>query len=196
MTFYKSFIVAAQILEDCGFRGTFNINLRGVVSERRADRIRMFPDADMLTWEEVKQLQSRGHDIASHGVRHNDLGLATPEELEVEIAASKRLFEARGIRVNSYACAFNNYTWQADNLAAKHYKAIRGVQGINPLPFKGHVYHSLRGSDVIEKLAEYKDKPIWVVTVWHDINPDVFRASIRKVRDMDIEVKTVAEMIK
>ena len=193
--FYKSFIIAAQILEDCGFRGTFNISLRGVVSERKADRVRMFPDADILTWEEVKKLQSRGHDIASHGVRHNDLMLATPEELELEIVTSKRLFEARGIKVNSYACAFNNYTWKADELAAKHYRAIRGVQGINPLPFKGHVYHSLWGSDVIEKLAEYKDKPLWIVAAWHDINPTEFRAFMDRVKSCGIEVKTVAEMI-
>jgi peptidoglycan/xylan/chitin deacetylase (PgdA/CDA1 family) len=188
-------MVAAQILEECGFRGTFNISLRNIVSERKADRVRMFPDADILTWREIQKLQGRGHDIASHGVRHNDLGLTTPEELEMEIVGSKRLFEARGIRVNSYACAFNSYTQKADELAMKHYGAIRGTQGINQLPFRGHVYRSIEGTEAVKRLPEFKDKPVWLVGAWHDINPIEFKESIRRVKESGVQVKTVAEMI-
>jgi len=192
---YKSFLSAASILEKYGFRGTFNISLRDVICERRDDRLRMFPDTDILTWGEVKHLQDRGHEIASHGVRHGDLGLATPDELLIEIVGSKRMFNARGINVSTYACAFNSFTPKAERQSEGYYRSIRGVQGINELPMKGRVYHSVVGPEIVPKLPKMMKDNVWVVGAWHDISPRGFEDSVKAVKALKVPVRLVREMM-
>jgi len=187
---YESWLNAARILEKHGWRGTFNVCLRNVANERLATRQRMFPPSDVLTWSEVRWLQNAGHEIASHGVRHTDLSGATKEELELEMASSKRVFTSRGIRVDTYACQFNNYTSEADAVSRQHYRTIRGLTGVNTTPFTGRIYRALRGDLAVDAVSDGK----WVVGIWHNITPEKFALDVERVAKSGAIVKTVREM--
>ena len=54
--------VAAPVLERYGFRGTFNI-----VSDW------VGKDAKKMTWDDIRELRRRGHEIASHAASHPNL---------------------------------------------------------------------------------------------------------------------------
>jgi peptidoglycan/xylan/chitin deacetylase (PgdA/CDA1 family) len=54
--------IAAPVLERYGFRGTFNIV---------CDWVGM--DARRMTWDDIRELRRRGHEIASHTLWHKSL---------------------------------------------------------------------------------------------------------------------------
>jgi len=58
--------------------------------------------SEFMTWTELKQLTSLGHDVQSHGLSHKLLTLCSDGELEQEILHSKQILEDRlGIAVDS-----------------------------------------------------------------------------------------------
>ena len=54
--------IAAPVLERYGFRGTFNIVCNSVGKDERK-----------MTWDDIRELRRRGHEIASHTVSHSQL---------------------------------------------------------------------------------------------------------------------------
>lgn len=187
---YQCWLEVARILEKHGCRGTFNVCLRNAVAKRLTTRPKMFPPSNVITWDEIRYLQRDGHEIASHGTRHIDLSGATKEELSVEIASSKRVFESHGVTVDTYACQYNNYTIEADEMSTRYYKTIRGHTGINELPFKGRVYRALRGDLALKEVKKGR----WIVGIWHTVTPENFEKTIFQLVKDGVIVKTVREM--
>lgn len=73
---------AADLLEKYGLRGTFYIIVDAVGKEGH------------LTWEQIKELDKRGHTIGSHTVTHpSDLKLLYDQDLHYEIQNSKDMLE-------------------------------------------------------------------------------------------------------
>ena len=187
---YSSWLKMADILEHYDYRGTFNVSLRNAVTQRLSTRPRMFPPANVITWDELMYLQNRGHEIACHGTRHINLTDATKEELNMELIYSKRVFQSRGIDVSTYACQFNNYTSEVGKLSEEHYDTVRGVTGVNIMPFKGRIYHALTSADALKEIKE----GIWAVGIWHNISPEKFLKDVEKASETGTTVKTVREM--
>ena len=179
---YQSWLAAADVLETHGYRGTFNTCLRNVVHKRKTTRARMFAPSDVLTWDEVPDLQKRGHEIASHGTRHVDLGESNHEELLMEIAYSKRVFESRGIDVSTYACQFNAFTVEAHLVSRGRYRTIRGRVGMNALPFTGDVYHAQAAPDALACV----DHGCWCVGIWHDVALSNFTRFVERVAEVEL----------
>lgn len=188
---YHSWLDASKVLEEHGFRGTFNVCLRNVVQQRLTERKRMFPPSDVITWDEVLDLQNRGHEVASHGVRHCDFSRATDAEIRLEFEGSLSVFRSRGVNVETYACAFNNWTERADKVGREFYKVIRGPVGVNYPPFKTRNYKCLSGEAAVNMAESNPKADMWVVGNWHDINPDGFRSQVERVKRLGVEVKTV-----
>ncbi len=187
---YRSWLDAAKVLEAYGFRGTFNVCLRNVVI-RRGDRQRMFPDSDILTWDEILSLQAGGHEIASHGALHVDLAHALPAELELEVAGSKRVFAERGVNVTAYACAFNQCPESVSQFVLQYYTAVRGAAGRdNVLPITTRVYHPIPGYAAVDAIAD----GVWVVSSWHNVS-DRFEYTVKQVAENGVRVVSVREMI-
>jgi len=51
-----------------------------------------------MEWDQIRQLHKEGHDIESHGMEHRDLRLLTSEQLEDEIAESKKCLQDYGLK--------------------------------------------------------------------------------------------------
>ena len=59
-----------------------------------------------LTWEQLRKLVFLGMEIGSHGMTHRPLTSLAPEELDQELAESKRILEERlGVPVRALAAA-------------------------------------------------------------------------------------------
>ncbi|MDP2923951.1 MAG: polysaccharide deacetylase family protein [Candidatus Omnitrophota bacterium] len=84
------------LLEKYGLKATFYIT---------TSRIRLNEtNKEFMSWEELKELVSRGHSIGAHTISHRILSRLSPEEIETEIAGSKRELEEKlNIRVVSFA---------------------------------------------------------------------------------------------
>lgn len=192
---YRSWVDAARILEKHGFRGTFNAVLRNVVPRRIETRPRMFPPQGVITWGELELLQNKGHEIGCHGTRHIDLYLCNKDELWMEFTASKRVFKGRGISVSTFACPFNNFTKEVNRRSRRSYNSVRKGVGINTLPISGRFYWVLSGGDAMQRLEEAQEKGLWIVGVWHDVNLPPFEEHVERVKELDMDVKTVKEMM-
>jgi peptidoglycan/xylan/chitin deacetylase (PgdA/CDA1 family) len=50
-------------------------------------------DCRMMTWDQVRELRQHGHAVGSHTVTHPNLAQVSPEEVQYELAESKRRLE-------------------------------------------------------------------------------------------------------
>ena len=84
--FADNFEVALPILGRFGFPATFFIATGYVGSDRTLDRYRdCCADDPVLSWDEVRGLRDRGHEIGGHGRTHRELGALAPEDARAEI---------------------------------------------------------------------------------------------------------------
>ncbi len=189
---YRSWVEASKLLEEYGWKGTFYTCLRHVVHIRKDKRQKMFPDDKVIKWDELKDMQLRGHEIANHGTRHIDLPLCNKMERWMELVASKKVFTSMGIDVKTYGCAFNHYNKEAQELGLKHYETFRDWLGVNTIPVKSNVYHVLRAGDAYDEASTGDNK--WVLSTWHDVDLVKFKRYLDKVKALGVEVKTVRWM--
>jgi len=89
---YKDFIdVAMPILDELNFSATVFIvfELIGNISQWRTEDLR----PPLLSWNDIYKIIHKGCEIGSHGLYHRDFFQLSEEELEHEIAGSKKLIE-------------------------------------------------------------------------------------------------------
>lgn len=191
---YRSWKDVGVLLSGYGYKGVFNVVLRNVVHRRIKTRPKMFPEQNVITWEEILLLQQLGHEITSHGVRHVDLNLCNKTELQLELLGSYEVFKSMGVDVSSYTCAFNCWTQKALEMSKNRYNSFRASANINKLPLKDKVYHSMDGTQAIHYMQRNLDKDEWIVGAWHDVDPYKFEDVVKTVKKLGVEVKTVREM--
>jgi hypothetical protein len=108
------------------------------------------------------------------------------------MAASKMVYKSYGFNVNTYACAFNSYNEKVTSFSEQYYGSIRNGIGVNSLPVKNRVYHCMAGIEAINHLETMNgDEDVWIVGIWHDVNPRKFKENMERVKQLDVEVKTV-----
>lgn len=102
---YRDFLIHAfPILEKYGFRATVFLTT-GLMQSSSS----LFDGKDILNWCEARELHSRGVVFGSHTVNHLDLKDLQQEEIEGEIADSKKEIESRlgeSVDAFSYPYAF------------------------------------------------------------------------------------------
>jgi peptidoglycan/xylan/chitin deacetylase (PgdA/CDA1 family) len=81
-------------------------------------------DCRMMTWDQVRELRQHGHAVGSHTVTHPNLAQVTPEEVQYELAESKRRLEevlAEPVNHFSYPSPIlqPHHSAQTRNIAAK-----------------------------------------------------------------------------
>jgi peptidoglycan/xylan/chitin deacetylase (PgdA/CDA1 family) len=62
-----------------------------------------------VTWEEVRAMAARGHEIGAHTQTHQHLSLLTPEQRTGEIAGSKQDLIAQGLSPLTFAYPYGDY---------------------------------------------------------------------------------------
>ena len=102
---YRDFYEAAfPILLECGFRATVFL-----ITDKTANRPARFKDRVCLTWNDVRELHSKGITFGSHTTTHPELKFLSMEKVEDEIARSKKIIEDQigaPVRSFSYPYAF------------------------------------------------------------------------------------------
>ena len=106
----NQYAYAMPILEKYGFTGTFGIISKNVGSAVSASSTESGSPGSKMTWAQIKDLQSRGFEIASHTETHPFLTHVTDQQLVIEITGSKKMLEAKlGTPVTSFVYPYYNY---------------------------------------------------------------------------------------
>jgi peptidoglycan/xylan/chitin deacetylase (PgdA/CDA1 family) len=97
---YRDFLTAAvPVLERHGFKATMYLPT-GFISQQR----RQFKSRECLTWDEVANLHNVGFEFGSHTVTHPRLVDLTWDEIQMELALSKRTIEQElGTEVTAFS---------------------------------------------------------------------------------------------
>lgn len=90
---YADNLPAARILADHRLPATFFVSTSYVGSERSYPWDAHLPKLPNLTWGEVREMASLGHEIGSHSEGHPDFGKIDVETACRELAESKRALE-------------------------------------------------------------------------------------------------------
>lgn len=121
--------VAVPMLEQCGFRGTFFI-VAGCVSETNAEAAAKKPGAfGAITWERLKEMSDRGHEIANHSWSHKHFLLTkdmNDETAHQEIDwADQRIKEKIGRLPLTFCFPGNGMNAHYEEMVLKDHIAIR-----------------------------------------------------------------------
>ncbi len=113
---YDDAPLAAQLMEQHGFRGTFYI-ISGVLGE-----------APYMTVAQVKALQTAGHEIGAHTVSHPDLTTLTLDQARHEICDSRTQLQALGLSpVTNFAYPFGASTAAIEEIVRSCFDSGRGA---------------------------------------------------------------------
>lgn len=93
-------------------------------------------DPRTMTWAEVQQLLSEGHDGLSHSVSHLSFQTLTPTQIEYELKESKRLLAEKGIIADHFVYPGGGRSYEIDNQVRKYYQSAvaTGSGEINQIP--------------------------------------------------------------
>lgn len=193
------FTHAAPMLDEAGFTGTFFV-IPGRVSPDVADAERRQNDKrawGTITWDELRDLARRGHEIANHTWTHPNLQKLPPEEVAAQIdQAADAIAREIGRPALTLAFPFNADTPEIQALALKRHVAFRDYQ------------FGIGGKTTVESFNAWADKQArdrsWGVAMIHGIvrgyapfsDPEIFRAHLAhvKTRDADLWVATFADV--
>lgn len=125
------FAAAVPMLNEFGFKGTFFI-IPGKVAETTADAEQRKNDKrawGTITWDELKNMDAQGHEIASHTWSHPNLTKLSPAEVEAELGKAGDAIKTHiGKPPLTLAFPFNASTPEIREVALKHYLACRTYQ--------------------------------------------------------------------
>lgn len=94
--------IVAPELEKRGWKGTFWVCGAKVNGEIRSDD-------SFLSWEEIRQLHERGHEVSNHGWNHKKLTKLTPERIREEVARNdSAIFVHTGKKPLTFCYPYNS----------------------------------------------------------------------------------------
>lgn len=118
----EDYTLIAPHLDRCGLKGTFCIN--GAFIGNLDDRF-----APRMTWDQCRELDTRGHEIANHSWSHQNEYEISIEETRREIARNDSAIQQElGKRPLTYFFPFNAYTPEALKAAMENRVACRLYQ--------------------------------------------------------------------
>ncbi|MFH1843456.1 MAG: polysaccharide deacetylase family protein [bacterium] len=121
--------LAAPLLEQYGFRGTFFICPGLTVETDSAAAAGAVDARGGTSWECVIDLASRGHEIGNHSWSHPDLKQCTETELAFQVTASSAEIDRRlGTPPFTFCYPFNKKNHRVRRLVYRHHHAAREYQ--------------------------------------------------------------------
>jgi len=125
----SQFTLAKPILDKYGFKGNFFTVCTYV------DKSSNGTDKGRMSWQDIKTLQSQGHEIESHSMTHTDLNLKSEQSLVYEIGGSKQCLADHGINstIFAYPASTGGTSATVVNVVSKYYNLARS--GDAPLAF-------------------------------------------------------------
>lgn len=112
---FKNNLKAAEILNEFGASCCFFIN-PDLIQETNFDVIKKhctekldFPATEMLTWDEVIQLQKMGHEIGSHTLNHKKVTDMNGDEMLEDFSKSKLILSEKCGEINHFAYPYGRF---------------------------------------------------------------------------------------
>jgi hypothetical protein len=175
----EHYTLVAPGLENLGFRGTFWVN--GLSVETNNDT-----DKSNVSWEELKEMSKKGHEISNHGWSHKNLTEISLEEVATEIGKNDSIIVANiGVVPRTFCYPYNALNEKVLKMASKNRVDTRTKQ------------IALGGHSTPEKLDQWVNELLntgeWGVGMTHGITYgyDAFNDStvlwnhLRKVKSME-----------
>ncbi|MGY5356160.1 polysaccharide deacetylase family protein [Wenyingzhuangia sp. IMCC45467] len=107
-----------------GFKATFWINGNTINEGELGKR-----EKPRLTWNEIKEISSQGHEISNHGWTHKKLTQCTPDEMQFEIVHNDSVIEAKvGKRPTTFCYPNNSMNKEVIKAASKNRVGTRTEQ--------------------------------------------------------------------
>ena len=201
LTQYK---VAYPEMKKYGYTGTLYI---------LANSTGLFEEKELITFDQVREIQDSGWEIGSHSLDHQVLTRLSPQELERQLKLSKEILEKEGFDVKTFAFPAGYFNEEVVNETKKSYLASRALtEGFNDLN-NSDLYNLKTKWLVIEKSPEEvcswieysQNEGLWFILTFHSIeleskNPfdtslENFKEILNCIKASGIEVKTIKEVV-
>lgn len=133
-----------------------------------------------MTWQDLRVLAAKGHEVSSHTVTHRDLTALVFADMQAEIFGSRNMFINEKLRAYSFAYPFGSYNSAVvDELKRNGFLFARGADDSdlnNAISNRWALYSfSIISSTTIEELDCLLTRAIgenkWLILVVHEIKP-------------------------
>ena len=115
----EQYSLVAPQFEKRGFRGTFAINGSKINSDGG-----LTTDTTRMSWEQVKDLSDRGHEISNHGWKHKNFARFPLEEIREDIYKNdSAIFANTGVMPRTFVYPNNNKKEEAKKIAVQNLEA-------------------------------------------------------------------------
>ena len=120
----EQYSLVAPQFEKRGFRGTFAINGSKINSDGG-----LTTDTTRMSWEQVKDLSDRGHEISNHGWKHKNFARFPLEEIREDIYKNdSAIFANTGVMPRTFVYPHNNKKEEAKKIAVQNRVGTRTKQ--------------------------------------------------------------------
>lgn len=168
-----------------------------------------------LTWAQLTDLKSQGHEIAGHTLTHVELPTVNQNRQRREINNDFNNLTSHGLAPVSFAVPFGAYDNNVTATVAKTYNSLRAFanQGLNVWPYNKYLLYvryitnQTSVAEVESWVAEAQEQDAWLVLVFHEILPvvdatddyswetDKFQQFLSYLNDQGIKAKTIQEAL-
>ncbi len=167
---------------------------------------------DRMTSQDLADLVAGGHELGSHSVTHADLTTLTPEQLEVELTASKAFLEGFQSGVPGFASPYGIYNDTTIAAIEQYYQYHRTVDpGYNGWPIADDYLLEVQNIEVTTTTAEVagwvadaQANGEWLVIVYHQVDeggaaysvtPANFDAQLAEIENSGVPVMTMRDAL-
>ncbi|RMA93075.1 polysaccharide deacetylase [Hydrogenothermus marinus] len=118
---YKDFIENAYpLLEKYGYKGYVFVPAKLVGKYNEWDYEKLNVKKEIMDWEDLRFLVSKGYKIGSHTLTHPDLTKLSDEELKKEIFDSKKILEDKlGVEIDTFCYPYGYYNDKVTEMVKK-----------------------------------------------------------------------------
>jgi peptidoglycan/xylan/chitin deacetylase (PgdA/CDA1 family) len=195
---YSSQYGAAKTLESYGWHGTFYIPTDFVG--------KTYENISVMDLQQIKDLQSRGHEIGGHGASHVNASNVSAEAYEADILEGKNFLEQNNLSVRNFAFPYGDDSKK--DIALKYFDTARSIKPcINNISDR-----ELCGLTLVHQNEEYKSlttyvnelKGGWLVIAIHsissnpradvDITPEEFNWILEQINQTNAKVMTIEQV--
>lgn len=140
---YRDNLFAARVLTEHRLPATFFVPTKYIGTDHVFEWDVGLPRMANLTWDDINEMQSLGHEICSHSVSHPDFGVIDAEKARMEMMDSKKELEDRLQR----RCHYFAYPYGARTNFKPEYNVLIKEAGYDACfsAFGGFVESHMRG---------------------------------------------------
>lgn len=196
--------LGAEILENQNARATY------FVSGKYADEGHL---GRFHTIEVLKELASRGHEIACHGFGHLNYQRASEKEIVEDINANRVFFHNAGLpEAKTFAYPYGAVSPSVKRICGTQHQVCRGITaGINQrimdsgllkaVPLCDSTWSVAKSRTVLDQVKQeggllvFFSHGIETGPEYYDCSPMLLESTVKTARDLGIEIKPLSEAV-